>query len=69
MVSEMVGIAGMDFVIVDQEHDPLTTETSVALCAAAERGGAAPIVRVRDNSKRRFNAPSTSVPRASKYPR
>lgn len=51
MVSEMAGIAGMDFVIVDQEHGPLTAETSVGLCAAAERGGAAPIVRVRENSE------------------
>jgi 4-hydroxy-2-oxoheptanedioate aldolase len=51
MVSEMAGIAGMDFVIIDQEHGPLTAETSVGLCAAAERGGAAPIVRVRENSE------------------
>ncbi|WP_458187052.1 HpcH/HpaI aldolase family protein [Haladaptatus sp. NG-WS-4] len=51
MVSEMAGLAGMDFVIVDQEHGPLTAETSVGLCAAAERGGAAPIVRVRENSE------------------
>ena len=51
MVSEMAGLAGMDFVVVDQEHGPLTAETSVGLCAAAERGGAAPIVRVRENSE------------------
>lgn len=51
MISEMVGVAGMDFVIIDQEHGPLTAETSVAMCAAAERGGAAPIVRVRNNTE------------------
>lgn len=51
MVAEITGLAGMDFVIIDQEHGPLTAETSLALCAAAERGGASPIVRVRENSE------------------
>jgi 4-hydroxy-2-oxoheptanedioate aldolase len=51
MVSEITGLAGLDFVIIDQEHGPLTAETSVSLCAAAERGGAAPIVRVRENTE------------------
>jgi 4-hydroxy-2-oxoheptanedioate aldolase len=51
MVAEMAGVAGLDFTILDQEHGPLTAETSVAMCAAAERGGAAPIVRVRNNSE------------------
>jgi len=50
MVSEMIGVAGMDFVIIDQEHGPLTAETSVGMCAAAERAGAAPIVRVASNT-------------------
>jgi 2-keto-3-deoxy-L-rhamnonate aldolase RhmA len=51
MAAEMAGVAGLDFTILDQEHGPLTAETSVAMCAAAERGGAAPIVRVRNNSE------------------
>ncbi|GAD52840.1 putative 2,4-dihydroxyhept-2-ene-1,7-dioic acid aldolase [Halarchaeum acidiphilum MH1-52-1] len=51
MVAEMTGVAGMDFTILDQEHGPLTAETSVGLCAAAENGGAAPIVRVRNNTE------------------
>lgn len=49
MVSEMIGIAGMDFVIYDQEHGPLTAETTLGLCAAAQNRGVAPIVRVREN--------------------
>jgi len=49
-VAESVGVAGMDFVVFDQEHGPLTAETTLALTAAAERGGASPLVRVRDNS-------------------
>lgn len=49
-IAEMAGLAGMDFTILDQEHGPLTAESSLPLCAAAERGGASPIVRVRENS-------------------
>lgn len=51
MVAEMLGLAGLDFTILDQEHGPLTAETCVGLCMAAERGGADPIVRVRSNSE------------------
>jgi len=51
MAAEMTGVAGLDFTILDQEHGPLTAETSVAMCAAAQRGGAAPIVRVRNNTE------------------
>jgi 4-hydroxy-2-oxoheptanedioate aldolase len=48
-VAEIAGIAGYDFTILDQEHGPLTAETTLGLCAAAERGGASPVVRVRAN--------------------
>lgn len=51
MAAEMVGVGGFDFTILDQEHGPLTAESCVGMCAAAERGGAAPIVRVRNNSE------------------
>jgi 4-hydroxy-2-oxoheptanedioate aldolase len=51
MVSEAIGLSGMDFTIIDQEHGPLTAESAVAMCAAAEQGGAAPIVRVRENTE------------------
>jgi 4-hydroxy-2-oxoheptanedioate aldolase len=40
----------MDFVVFDQEHGPLTAETTLEMAAAAERGGASPLVRVRENS-------------------
>lgn len=49
-VAESVGVAGMDFVVFDQEHGPLTAETTLSLATAAERGGASPLVRVRENS-------------------
>lgn len=51
MVSEMVGVAGMDFVVYDQEHGPLTAETTLELAAAAQNRGVAPIVRVRSNEE------------------
>ncbi|QLG27801.1 aldolase [Halorarum halophilum] len=51
MVSEMIGIAGMDFVVYDQEHGPLTAETTLELSAAAQNRGIAPIVRVRSNEE------------------
>lgn len=49
-VAESVGVAGLDFVVFDQEHGPLTAETTLAMAAAAEQGGASPLVRVRENS-------------------
>jgi 4-hydroxy-2-oxoheptanedioate aldolase len=49
-VAECTGVAGMDFVVFDQEHGPLTAETTLEMAAAAERGGASPLVRVRENS-------------------
>jgi len=51
MAAEMAGVAGLDFTVLDQEHGPLTAETCVSMCAAAERAGAAPIIRVRNNSE------------------
>jgi 4-hydroxy-2-oxoheptanedioate aldolase len=49
-VAEAVGVAGMDFVVFDQEHGPLTAETSLAMAAGAESGGAVALVRVRTNA-------------------
>lgn len=51
MVSEMVGVAGMDFVVYDQEHGPLSAETTLELSAAAQNRGVAPIVRCRTNAE------------------
>jgi len=50
VVAEITGLAGLDFVVLDQEHGPLTAETCQGLVAAAETGGASPIVRVRENA-------------------
>lgn len=50
-ITELVGISGFDFVILDQEHGPLTAESSIGLSAVAENRAVEPIVRVRDNSE------------------
>lgn len=50
IVAEIAGLSGMEFVILDQEHGPLTAQSSLALCQAAERGGASPVIRVRSNT-------------------
>ena len=50
-ISEAIGLSGMDFVAFDQEHGPLTAESSLSMAAAAQQGGAAPIVRVRTNAE------------------
>lgn len=51
MVAEILADAGMDFVILDQEHGPLTAETCAGLTMSVERGGASTVVRVRSNSE------------------
>jgi 4-hydroxy-2-oxoheptanedioate aldolase len=48
-VSEAVGLSGMDFVVFDQEHGPLSAESSLSMAMGAQQGGAAPVVRVRSN--------------------
>ena len=50
VMGEIDGYAGLDFVIIDQEHGPLTAESSLGLCAGVERGGASPVIRVRENN-------------------
>lgn len=51
MVSELIGVAGMDFVVYDQEHGPLSAERTLELAAAAQNRGVEPIVRVRANTE------------------
>jgi 4-hydroxy-2-oxoheptanedioate aldolase len=51
MVTETLAKEGMDFVVFDQEHGPLSAETTQTCCMAAENAGASPIVRVRTLSE------------------
>lgn len=45
---EALGIAGMDYVVLDKEHGPYGVETVQQFIRAAERRNITPIVRVKD---------------------
>lgn len=45
---EIAGLAGFDFVIIDNEHGPIRAESSQHLIRAAEVRGITPIVRIPD---------------------
>jgi 4-hydroxy-2-oxoheptanedioate aldolase len=49
MVTELLGHSGLDFVVLDQEHGPLSAETTLQCCMAADSTDVAAIVRVRQN--------------------
>jgi len=44
---EILATAGCDFVIIDMEHAPLSTDTVYGMIAVAERSGMAALVRLR----------------------
>jgi len=46
---EIFGEAGFDFIIIDQEHGPLTPETTSDLVRACDLVGMAALVRIPDN--------------------
>jgi 4-hydroxy-2-oxoheptanedioate aldolase len=50
-VVNVIGEAGMDFVVIDLEHGPMTFETVENQIYAAEAGGCSPIVRLGDSSE------------------
>lgn len=50
-VVEIAGYAGFDFVIIDQEHGPISTEAAQNMIRAAEAVGIAPIIRVQKNEE------------------
>jgi len=48
-VTETLALAGMDFLILDQEHSPLSAERTMEMAMAAQGAGADAVVRVRRN--------------------
>ena len=48
---ECMGLAGLDYVILDTEHGPSDVESTLNLILAAERRDIVPIVRVKDTSR------------------
>ncbi|MCR4427423.1 MAG: aldolase/citrate lyase family protein [Firmicutes bacterium] len=51
-LSELLGRSGFDFVILDTEHGPGTTESVEDMVRAVEIGGCVPIVRVASSDRR-----------------
>lgn len=49
-VVETLGLAGLDFIILDQEHGPVSFETLQHLIRAADLAGALPLVRTQDRA-------------------
>jgi len=50
-VVEIVGFAGFDFVIIDEEHGPISMESAQNMIRAAESVNITPIIRVSDNNE------------------
>jgi len=50
-VVEIMGFAGFDFVIIDEEHGPISIENSQNLIRAAESVNITPIIRVGNNDE------------------
>jgi 4-hydroxy-2-oxoheptanedioate aldolase len=49
-VVEIIGLAGLDFVVIDMEHSPITYENASSMIVAAESKGIAPYVRISELS-------------------
>src|SRR5438067_2406793 len=45
-VADVVGQAGLDFIVIDMEHGPMTYETAERQIFAAESSGCTPIIRL-----------------------
>ena len=48
---ECLGIAGLDFLIIDAEHGPFDVESTMDFVRAAERRGITPLVRAKDHAR------------------
>src|SRR5689334_17812743 len=49
-LTEIVGLAGFDFVVIDMEHGPIDTGVAEDMVRAAEVAGVTPLIRVTHNS-------------------
>lgn len=50
-IIECLGIAGLDYVVLDLEHGPTSTESAASQIIAAERRRLTPLVRIQDSSR------------------
>ncbi len=50
-VAEAIGLAGIDYIIIDSEHGPFEPEGAMEIMRGAELGGTTCLVRVKDGSR------------------
>ena len=50
-VAEAIGLAGLDYIIIDAEHGPFEAEGALDILRGAELGGTTALVRVKDGSR------------------
>src|SRR6476620_820562 len=48
-ITALYGVAGYDFVIIDQEHGPNDTASTIGHIRAADANGVVPLVRILEN--------------------
>jgi 4-hydroxy-2-oxoheptanedioate aldolase len=51
VITEIIGYAGFDYVILDTEHGPMSIHQAENLVRSAKLAGTAPMIRVRENSE------------------
>ncbi|HOR42712.1 MAG TPA: aldolase/citrate lyase family protein, partial [Atribacterota bacterium] len=48
---ECLGLAGLDFLVIDSEHSPANVESTLNYIIAAELRGITPLVRVKNHNR------------------
>lgn len=51
IAAQCLGIAGLDFFVIDTEHGPSDVESTLTAVTAAEKRGVTPFVRIKDASR------------------
>ena len=51
MAAQCLGIAGLDFFVIDTEHGPFDVESALVAVTAAEKRSVTPFVRIKDSSR------------------
>ena len=49
-LTEIIGLIGYDFVVIDMEHGPIETETAEQMVRATELSGVTPLIRIAFNT-------------------
>ena len=61
---ELLGLAGLDFVVIDTEHAPFSNQSAMDYIVASEARGLTPVVRVADHTRASLHRPINSGAKA-----